>query len=324
MAAPTSDVARYQRYQQVLEALLREREFSLSEIREACAAERPAFVTRVVRQLHQDGYLEPVNGAASAAYRWCRERDDFSGSHWLDTKIYGVRLSRTPVTERPRERLLAHGPAALRTAELLAILVRSGRPGESALQAGEKIANRYADSLENLSAAGRGELGAVSAAVQTTAYCQIMAGVELGRRVAEAATEARERITHRLRSTEQAFAFCADHFDRLRDDGRQEELHVVTLNTQYEVISVHRVTVGLLDASVVHPREVFRPALQDAAKAILLVHNHPSGDPTPSRKDVEVTERLEEAARTLSIPLLDHIIVARDGMTSLREFQQGE
>jgi DNA repair protein RadC len=217
---------------------------------------------------------------------------------------------------------LALGAAKLRTAELLAILVRSGRPGESALQAGEKIAARYGNDLGGLADVGRGELKEASPAVGETAYCQIMAGIELGRRVAEAANE-REKLSGRISSTADALAYCRGAFRRLVADGTQEEFHIVTLSTKNEVINTHQISVGLLDQSAVHPREVFRPAIRDAAKSVILVHNHPSGDPTPSDQDIKVTRRLEGAGDTVGIAVLDHIIVARNGAVSVREYEAG-
>ncbi len=200
-------------------------------------------------------------------------------------------------------------------AELLAILVRSGRPGESAVTAGAKLARHYADRLASLPEAGRAELKDISCAVNVTAFCAILAGIELGRRVA-AASEA-EPIAA-LHGTASALAFCRRRFARLATDGTKEEFHVVTLDTRHHVLGVHLVSVGTLDSSLVHPREVFRPALRDAAAAVLLVHNHPSGDPSPSPEDHAVTRRLETAGRTLGIDVLDHVIVASRGCASLR------
>jgi DNA repair protein RadC len=208
----------------------------------------------------------------------------------------------------------------LRTAELLAILIRSGRTGESALQAGEKVAARYGEQLERLPEAGRGGLKAVTAVVGETAYCQIMAGIELGRRVAQA-QNARQQHSRRLLGSADAVQFCREHFARLACDGVQEEFHVVCLDTKNHVLGTHRTSVGTLDRSLIHPREVFRPAIKDAAKAILLVHNHPSGDPTPSDDDLTLTSRLEEAGKTLGIGVLDHVVVARDGATSIQEYR---
>jgi len=158
----------------------------------------------------------------------------------------------------------------------------------------------------------------ISSAVADTAYCQILAGIELGRRVAEAAAGRSQKVAM-VRDTAEAIEFCRAKFFRLAEDSAQEEFHIVTLNTKNQVISTHQITVGLLDQCMVHPREVFRPAIKDAAKSIILVHNHPSGDPTPSDKDLQLTRRLEEVGQMLGIQVLDHIIVARTGILSIQE-----
>ena len=228
-----------------------------------------------------------------------------------------LRIAESPAQDRPRERLLASGVETLRLADLLAILIRSGRPGESAIQAGEKLAAKYHDQLAELPLAAPAELKDISAAVAKTAYCQIMAGVELGRRVAEArqSQEAPTRIT----SSQIARQFCERHFQRLAQDGCREELHIVSLDTKHQVLTTHQISVGTLDASLVHPREIFRPAIKDAAAAILLVHNHPSGDPTPSREDHAVTRRIEEVGKLLGIELLDHIVLGDACSQSVRD-----
>lgn len=232
----------------------------------------------------------------------------------------GPRLTETPAADRPRERLLALGAPALRTAELVAILVRSGLRGESALQAGEKVAARFATEFERLADAGRGELKAVSPAIGDAAFCQIMAGIELGRRVAEARKD-RQQPGRRILGSADALEYCRYAFSRLAADGAQEEFHIVCLDAKSQVVGKHPISVGSLDRSLVHPREVFRPAIKDAAKAILLVHNHPSGDPTPSADDLILTSRLEDAGKTVGIEVLDHIVVARHGASSIREYR---
>lgn len=125
--------------------------------------------------------------------------------------------------------------------------------------------------------------------------------------------------TYRITSTCEAKSFChhvlTEYFEDKRD---QEEFLVVTLDTKHRPIRVVRITRGTLDASLVHPREVFRPAITDAAAAVLLVHNHPSGDPTPSTEDRAVTERLTEAGKIVGIQVLDHIVVG-DYCVSIRE-----
>jgi DNA repair protein RadC len=239
----------------------------------------------------------------------------------MDQNQSGPRVHDAPAADRPRERLLSLGAAALRTAELLAILIRSGRTGESALQAGEKIAAHFKDQLDRLTDAGRGELHEISPAVAETAYCQIMAGIELGRRVAQTAHSRGDgqQKASRILGSEDALLFCRERFDRLASDATQEEFHIVCLDTKNRVTGTHRISVGCLDRSLVHPREVFRPAIQDAAKSILLVHNHPSGDPTPSADDLSLTERLQDAGKTLGITVVDHIVVSRGGAVSIRE-----
>jgi len=322
MAVPGNDAERYERYERVLNAIMADAAFSLTGLRSACPAARPAFVTRVVKLLVADGHLEQSGPKTRPSFRWAEDRTGFCASRWIDSKIYNDRITRAPLADRPRERLLAHGPAALRTAELLAILVRSGRAGESALKAGEKIAARYSDRLEQLADGGRGELKAISPAVADTAYCQIMAGIELGRRIERAAQERNTQTALRIRSTADAIAYCQQEFRRLADDGMKEEFRLVCVDTKHQVLGVHLISVGLLNQSLVAPREVFRPAIRDAAAAVILVHNHPSGDATPSPEDLAITRRLEQVAQTIGIKFLDHIIVARQGCVSIREHQR--
>jgi DNA repair protein RadC len=312
-----SSTDRYFRLENVLLALLAQERFTLADLKGKLPQENPAFVTRLVHQLEREGNLRRSD---DGTFSWMVPAHDFPAKAWLEGKVYGPRLPQTPAADRPRERLLEHGAAALRTAELLAILIRSGRTGESALQAGEKIAARYGDQLERLPEAGRGDLKTVTAAIGDTAYCQILAGIELGRRVAQAENDRRGQC-HRLLSSADAIQFCRERFARLASDGAQEESHVVCLDTKNQVLGTHRISIGTLDRSLIHPREVFRPAIKDAAKAVLLVHNHPSGDPTPSDDDLTLTSRLEEAGKTLGIGVLDHIVVARNGAVSIREYR---
>jgi DNA repair protein RadC len=307
---------RFTRIHAALKALLVQERFTLNQMKERLPGERPGYVTRMVHQLEREGHLRRDNGV----YFWTCELGDFPVQAWVEAQVHGTQLPQTPAEDRPRERLLAHGAAALRTAELLAILIRTGRQGESALQAGEKIAARFKDLLHRLPEAGRGELRDIAAPIGDTAFCQIMAGIELGRRVAQHSAD-QQRPRDRITDSDDAIAFCRDRFARLATDGSQEEFHIACLDTQYQLLGTHRISVGCLDRSLVHPREVFRPAIKDAAKAIILMHNHPSGDPTPSEDDLVVTRRLEEAGNTLGIQVLDHIIVARQCASSIREFR---
>ncbi|QDV69322.1 hypothetical protein Poly24_30370 [Rosistilla carotiformis] len=312
-----STTRRYQRYLPVIERVSAHDAFPIAAVHRACDPEKRGFVTRVVNELVGQGWLlREATATDQTLYRWNTGLGEFSAAKWLDEKLFGNQIKLAPQQDRPRERLLAQGAENLRTAELFAILVRSGRPGESAMMAGERLANEFAEKLDRLPTAGRGELKSISPAVEKTAYCQIMAGIELGRRIA-AMSEA--PATTKICSTAEAAAFCRRHFARLVSDMRREEFHIVTLDTKNQVIDTHCITVGTLDASLVHPREVFRAAIKDAAQSIVLVHNHPSGDPSPSPEDFAVTRRLESAGETIGISVLDHIVLGRQGHVSIRQ-----
>ncbi len=308
---------RYRRYLPVIQFVAEQTQFELEQIKEAVRPELPSFVTRLINELVQQGWLIRHDGAE--AFCWNRSRGPFCPQRWLDDKLLGSQVKNQPQQDRPRERLMSVGVEELRLAELLAILIRSGRPGESAVDAGEKLARHFQQRLDRLPSAGRLELKSLSSAIDVTAYCQIMAGIELGRRIA-ALAGMQPRL--RINSTQEAIDFCQQSFRRLAEDRKQEEFHIVTLDTKNQVINTHQITVGTLDSSLVHPREVFRAAIRDAAAVILLVHNHPSGDPTPSRADLAVTERLVQAGEHIGIKVLDHIILGNPNALSLRAVGQ--
>jgi DNA repair protein RadC len=212
----------------------------------------------------------------------------------------GRRIKEWPETERPRERFARLGPAALRTPELLAILFGTGTAQRSALETAELLFDRFGRSLRRLAAVPLARLQAAPGIGPARATV-VQAALELGRRMAEEAHADPERIAG------PQDVFRRVHL-RLRDL-RHEEFHVLLLNTQNAVLRDVLVTRGILDASVVHPREVFAPAIAESAAAVLLVHNHPSGDPRPSHADREVTRQLAAAGRILGIPVRDHVIV---------------
>jgi DNA repair protein RadC len=312
--AALSVAQRYQRYLPVVQYVSEQAVFGLDEIKLAVQPERPAFVTRVVNELLTQGWLLRRDGD-DTRFHWNTDRGRFCVQSWLDDKLLGSQVKIKPQQDRPRERLMQVGVEELHIAELLAILIRSGRPGESAVEAGQKLARHFQQRLDRLPSAGRMELKNISKAIDVTAYCQIMAGIELGRRIAALAGL---RSLVRINSTQEAINFCQQQFQRLAEDGTQEQFHIVTLDTKRQVIDTHLITVGILDSSLVHPREVFRPAIRDAASAILLAHNHPSGDPTPSRADLVVTQRLVDAGKLIGIEVLDHIVVGNPSALSLK------
>lgn len=271
-------------------------------------------------QLVREGLLAQHCIDDQVRFRWVTATSDFEPREWIDRQIHGLQVKETPEHMRPRERLLREGVSGLSNADLLAILIRVGVRNESAIVGAQKIANRFADRLDDLPKRSAAELKEISPAATKASFTQIMAGIELGRRVAR--MEAARRVDKiKITSTKEAIEFCKSEFARLAHDGVQEEFHIVTLDTKHKPIHPHRITVGTLDASLVHPREVFRPAIRDSASAILLVHNHPSGDPTPSREDFQVTDQLTEAGKLLGITVLDHIIVAKERCLSIRETQ---
>jgi len=211
--------------------------------------------------------------------------------------------------DRPRERLDIHGPEALSDSELLALLLRTGGRGANALT----IANRLLASvggLQGLANSGAPELAAISG-VGPAKGATIRACLELARRLAARRLEPGTVI----RPPEDIHR----HFHASLRDLRHERFLAVLLDGRQRVMRSELISQGTLTASLVHPREVFRPALREAAAALVLVHNHPSGDPTPSREDREITGRLVRAGEILGVRVLDHVIVAERGYCSLRE-----
>ncbi|MFN3193422.1 MAG: RadC family protein [Aureliella sp.] len=312
--------SRQSKFQEVLRVALSLDTFAHAEIAELCEESKPRFINNVVKQLAADQLIVLINSDAKASrYAWLGDRRQFDADKWVHEQIHGGnQVSNAPKEERPRERLLEQGVRSLKNGELLAILIRSGRKGESAVQSGQRVASHFESKLEQLPEYSPIELKEISTAVSSVAYCQIMAGIELGRRVSEAIEQ--RTPAPKINSTRAAVDYCSRHFARLASDGHQEEFHIVTLDTKLQPIQSHRITVGTLDASLVHPREVFRAAIRDSASSILLVHNHPSGDPTPSRQDHEVTTRLKSVGELIGIQVIDHVIVARSETISMAEW----
>ncbi len=212
--------------------------------------------------------------------------------------------------DRPRERLRSLGPAALSPRELLAILIGSGGATGSALDVAEKVLARAGGSLRRLAALPPGVLVKESGVGAATA-ARIVGALELGRRAAAEPGE----LNGRIRGPRDVF----QRMGPILRDLRQEEFHALLLNTQHRIIRDVLVTRGILDASLIHPREVFRTAIVESAAGVILVHNHPSGDPTASREDRAVTLQLSSAGRAIGIPVLDHVIVGEGRYVSLGE-----
>ncbi len=210
--------------------------------------------------------------------------------------------------EWPRERLLEVGPQALRNDELLAILLQSGRRGMPVLALAGQVLNSVGGLYGLLDVAVE-ELTALPG-IGTAKAVQIAAAVELGRRIVHKPAV----IKPQIRCAEDAAEYVMDRMRHLK----KEHFVILHLDTKHRLIGEETVSIGSLDASIVHPREIFRSAVKRSASAILCLHNHPSGDPTPSPEDISVTARLYEAGRLLGIDVLDHIVVGDGRYISLK------
>jgi len=226
-----------------------------------------------------------------------------------DSCAYSVAIRDLPEEERPRERLMRYGARNLSTQELLAIVLRSGTPRRSALSLADQLLHRHGG-LRGLAAADIAELTR-TAGVGPVKAIQIAACIELGKRMASHQEDARPQLT----SPEAV----VDVVECDMRDLKVEEFRALLLDTKNRLIRVKTISIGTLDASLVHPREVFREAVAAVAAGVIVVHNHPSGDPTPSREDEAVTRRLVEAAQIIGIDLIDHVIIGDGRWVSLKQ-----
>lgn len=207
-------------------------------------------------------------------------------------------IQEIPEGERPRERLRDRGGGALLDAELVAILLRVGVRGASAVRVGEQLLQRFGG-LDGLARASVADLIGVPGVGEAKAV-QLKAAVEIGVRLAR-----RRAAAVKLDDASRIADLTGPELRLLS----QESARVVLLNAKLHLIGVEEVSQGLLDQALVHAREVFAPAIARRAYAIVLVHNHPSGDPTPSEADIRITRALRESAKVLDVPLLDHVII---------------
>ena len=222
----------------------------------------------------------------------------------------GTRIQDLPESERPRERLMKHGADALSKAELLAILLRTGTKGASAIEIGSELVRRFG-TLDQLSRASLDDLRKVKGVGRDKAIA-LKSAFQLARLLVEE--------THGESPVLDEPSRIADY---LREANRQyhvEQFQAVLLNTRRKLIRVEQISQGTLDQIMVHPREVFRSAISANASAIVLVHNHPSGDPTPSEADVKTTRDIIRAGQLLKIDVLDHIIFGRKANANGKDY----
>lgn len=242
--------------------------------------------------------------AATTTQRYTlRDNDYIIGEG--DTR-YILRVRDLPLEEKPREKMLQQGPEALSLAELVAILMGVGTKKEEVMRMAQRILKEYGEAA--IVNERNAQKLADSLAIPLPKACQIVASLELGRRF------------YQKRAGRAVFISTANQaFDYLRDMGtmKKEQLRGLYLNSRYQVIHEEVISVGSLTANIVHPREVFQPAIEHGAVAVLIAHNHPSGSLAPTLADHEVTERLLTAGKVLGIDLLDHLVIAEDEYLSI-------
>ncbi len=211
-----------------------------------------------------------------------------------------MKISDLPNSSKPRERFLKQGPEVLSDAELLAIILRTGTIEENVVEMSNRLLREY--SLENLFDCSLKELQNIKGIGPSKAM-QILAMSELGKRY----NQAKSPIT-KITKAEDVF----NYFKSKLQDKKQEHFYVLLLNTQNNIVKEEFISRGVLDAAIIHPREVFRPAIKNSSKKLILIHNHPSGNPNPSPEDLTITKQLIELGEKLDIKVLDHVIIGSD------------
>ena len=198
---------------------------------------------------------------------------------------------------RPREKCLKHGPEFLSDAELFAILLRTGYAGENVIDMSNRLISKYG--LDKLFECSLKELQQIKG-IGLAKAMQILSIAEIGKRRVLS-----EKSLEKINCAENVFNL----FHEKLKDKKEEHFYIIMLNTQNYIIREQLISKGILDASIIHPREIFKPAIKNSASKIILIHNHPSGDPTPSEEDLEITKTLMKNGEDLGIKVLDHIII---------------
>jgi len=229
-----------------------------------------------------------------------------------------MKIKDLPDSSKPRERFLKYGPEALSDAELFAILLRTGTrgkknekgelmPGENVIEMSNRLINEYG--LDKLLECSLTELQKINGIGPAKAM-QILTIAELQKRINQS-----KKPVKRISCAEDVFNLMHETFK----DKKEEHFYVLMLDTKNNIIAEQLISKGILDASIIHPREVFKPAIKNSASKIILVHNHPSGDPNPSSEDLEITERLIKAGEEIGISVLDSVILGGDKYWSWKE-----
>ncbi|MBL4934013.1 RadC family protein [Clostridium paridis] len=221
-----------------------------------------------------------------------------------------LRITDLPVNERPEEKLFLYGAETLSNVELLALILRCGTKNESVMDLSSNVLKRV-NGLNGIISAGIDDFLKING-IKKAKASRLMALCELSKRI-----NSHKGIKDEIRIKEPKIV--ADLFMNEMSKLSQEVLKLVMLNTKNNIISIKEVFKGTLNSSIVHPREVFSEALKNNAASIIICHNHPSGDPTPSKEDINITLRLKECSKIMGIDLLDHIIIGNNTYVSLKE-----
>lgn len=223
-----------------------------------------------------------------------------------------MKIQNMVACERPREKILQNGVEILSNSELLAVILQSGSKDESALVLGQRVIGILDHGLQDLSQTTVEELIQLKG-IGPAKACQILSAMELGRRIARE----KRQMFGKVNSPTTVVNFFQNQLRHLN----KEEFIVVFLNTKNMISSYEVISIGSLNASIVHPREVFNRAIKKSAASILLVHNHPSGNPEPSQDDIAITKRLWEVGNLIGIHVLDHLIISDDAYYSFKEMK---
>jgi|SRR3989344_3938220 len=218
------------------------------------------------------------------------------------------KLTDFPLSERPRERLINNNPGFLSNAELLAIILSTGKQGENVLDVSRNLLSKFP--LNRFSNVSVNELTGHSGIGKAKA-CKILAAVELGKR----SVSFQSRPNPVINSAEDIVKIVKTELSNLR----QEHFMVFYIDSRKKLIKKETLFIGTLDSNIIHPREIFSKALSESASAMIFAHNHPSGDPSPSDADIEATLDLAKAGNLLGIEILDHIILGQNRFTSLKQ-----
>ena len=218
-----------------------------------------------------------------------------------------MKIRDLPDSSRPRERFLKLGPEALSDAELFAIILRTGTVKENVVDMSNRLISQYG--LKNLFSCSLKELQEIKGIGPSKAM-QLLAMSELGKRHSQSKTPVKK-----ISCAKDVFNLFNE---RLKNE-KQENFYVLILNTQNIIIKEELISKGVLDSALLHPREVFKPAIKNSAKKLILVHNHPSGNPSPSQEDLNITKKLIEIGEILDIKVLDHVIIGDGEWWSWKE-----